>query len=110
MQLDVGGWADEAANRQEAIALARQALQVAGDDPIVIADAAGVLGGFGEDINSAIVLIGRSLALNPSSAIAWHWSGWLRLWAGELDVAIEHFETSLRLDPRAPSPFHLNGV
>jgi pentatricopeptide repeat protein len=27
-------------------------------------------------------------------------SGWLRLWAGNLDVAIEHFETAFRLSPR----------
>jgi tetratricopeptide (TPR) repeat protein len=29
-------------------------------------------------------------------------SGFLRLWAGQPDLAIEHIETSLRLSPREP--------
>jgi len=40
------------------------------------------------------------LALNPSFARGWYISGWLRLWAGQPDIAIEHAEKSLRLSPR----------
>src|SRR4029077_15773027 len=36
----------------------------------------------------------------PSSAYGWFWSGVLRLNAGQPDMAIEHMETSLRLNPR----------
>src|SRR5262249_21753323 len=36
---------------------------------------------------------------NPSFARGWQWSGWLRLWAGQPDVGIDHFETSMRLNP-----------
>jgi TolB-like protein len=101
-QLDANDWADEEAlNRDKAIKLAWRALQLADDDPTVLSDAAGVLGTFGEDIDVALALIDRALELNPSSAIAWHWSGWLRLSAGEPDLAIEHFQKALRLDPRA---------
>jgi adenylate cyclase len=46
-------------------------------------------------------LIDRALALNPSYARGWEISGTLRMWAGELDLAISHFETSLRLSPIA---------
>jgi tetratricopeptide (TPR) repeat protein len=45
-------------------------------------------------------LVDRALALNPSFARGWFNSGALRLWAGQLDLAIEHAETSLRLSPR----------
>ena len=45
-------------------------------------------------------LIDRALALNPSFARGWYFSGLLRLFAGQPDLAIEHFETSLRLSPR----------
>jgi adenylate cyclase len=58
-----------------------------------------VLGYFGEDVAAAIALIDRALELNPSFALGWQWSGWLRLWAGQPDVGIGHFETSLRLNP-----------
>ena len=47
-----------------------------------------------------IGLVDRALALNPSFARGWYVSGFLRLWAGQPDLAIEHVETSLRLSPR----------
>ena len=46
-------------------------------------------------------MIDRALALNPSFARGWVTSGWLRLWAGQPELAISHFETSLRLSPHA---------
>ena len=95
------GWAeDPVASRHEAIALAEQALAVADDDAGVLANAALVLGRTEEDISTAIALIDRSLALNPSSARGWYASGFLHVHAGLYDVAIEHLERSLRLSPR----------
>jgi Flp pilus assembly protein TadD len=47
-----------------------------------------------------IALVDRALALDPSSARAWFDSGAMRLWAGQLDSAVEHMETALRLSPR----------
>jgi adenylate cyclase len=55
-------------------------------------------------------LIDRALALNPSFAYGWYWSGWLRLFAGQTDLAIQHFETSMRLNPRGQRGFHLSGI
>jgi TolB-like protein len=99
--LDVAGWTNDAgANRDEALRLTRRALAAARDDPNVLAYGAYVLAYFGEDIVAAIALIDRSLELNPSFAIGWWRSGWLRLWAGQADLAIEHFQTGLRLSPR----------
>jgi adenylate cyclase len=67
----------------------------------VLADAAMALASFGEDIDAMIVLVDRALALNPSYARGWYISGFLRLWAGQSDPAIEHAERALRLSPRA---------
>jgi len=95
------GWTDDLeATRQEAISLARRAVRNAGDDAGTLGRAAYVLAHGGEDIDAATALIDRSLHINPSFAQGWRWSGWLRLWAGLPDVAIDHFERSLRLDPR----------
>jgi adenylate cyclase len=44
----------------------------------------------------------QSLHINPSYADGWRWSGWLRLWEGSPDVAIDHFERSRRLNPFEP--------
>ena len=80
---------------------ARRALEVAGDDPAIMANAAQALAYFGEDIGAMKALVDRALVLNPNFARGWHISGGLRMWAGEPDVAIEHVEIALRLSPRA---------
>jgi adenylate cyclase len=93
-------WVDDLeTNRRKSIDLARQALQFAPDDPDALAFAGFALGYFGEDINVGIELIERSLTLNPSSARGWWSSGVLRNYAGQPDLAIEHFKNSLRLNP-----------
>jgi TolB-like protein len=100
VQLDTNGWADDAeANRRLGLELARQALQATTDDPIALGGAAFVLARFGGDIDVATSLIDRSLTLNPSFALGWFWSGTLRLYAGQPDLAIGHLEKSLRLSP-----------
>jgi TolB-like protein/class 3 adenylate cyclase len=106
-------WADEREeeeNRRAAIGLAREALSAAADDPGVLGRAAMVLGRLGDDIDAPLALIDRALVLNPSFAFGWYWSGWLRLFAGQPDLAIEHFETSMRLNPRGQRGFHLAGI
>ncbi len=96
------GWtAAPDASRRTAIDLARQALAATqNDDPGVLANVSFILANFGEDIGAMTGLIDRALSLNPSFARGWNVSGLLRLYAGELDLAIEHVETALRLSPR----------
>jgi adenylate cyclase len=100
-QLAANGWAeDPESNHRASIALARRALRVASDDPDVLIFAGFALGFLGEDIDMAMGLIDRSLALNPSSARGWLESGLLRMFAGQGESAIDHLKTSARLNPR----------
>jgi TolB-like protein len=92
---------DRDAIRPKGIDFGRRAVEVAGDDPGVLADAAMALAVLGEDLDAMIALVDRALAFNPSYARGWHISGFLRLWAGQTDLAIEHGELALRLSPRA---------
>jgi TolB-like protein/class 3 adenylate cyclase len=92
---------DPEADRLRGADFARRALEVAGGDPGILANAAFSLAYFGEDIGAMMTLLDRALALNPNFARGWHVSGALRAWAGQPDIAIEHFETALRLSPRA---------
>jgi TolB-like protein/class 3 adenylate cyclase len=111
VDLENHSWAEDTEqNRLAAIDFARRALRDGADDPTVLGRAALALGRLGEDIDAAIALIDRALALNPSFAYGWYWSGWLRLIAGQADLAIQHFETSLRLSPRDQQGFHLAGI
>jgi adenylate cyclase len=92
---------DPRRDRLKGLDFARRALEVAGDDPVILATAAHTLAYFGEDIGAMMALVDRALALNPNYARGWSISSSLRIWAGQLDIAIEHVETSLRLSPRA---------
>jgi tetratricopeptide (TPR) repeat protein len=87
--------------RSKGIDFGRRAVEVAGDDPGILADAAMALAVLGEDLDAMIALVDRALAFNPSYARGWLISGFMRLWAGQTDHAIEHGQLALRLSPRA---------
>jgi tetratricopeptide (TPR) repeat protein len=89
------------ADRLKGADFARRALEVAGEDPGILATAAFALAYFGEDIGAMIALVDRAMALNPNFARGWSLSGVLRICAGLPDIAIGHLERSRRLSPRA---------
>jgi adenylate cyclase len=92
---------DPDADTAKGLDFARRALEVASEDPGVLADVAVSSSYFGEDMGAMTALVDRALALNQSFARAWRISGTLRVWAGQPEIAIEHLETSRRLNPRA---------
>jgi adenylate cyclase len=106
------GWTEDATiERERTRVWARRALETAPDDPSTATSAAGALLNIGEDPNVLRDLVDGALGRNPSHAFAWLWSGWIRTVSGEPDLAIEHFEMSLRLDPRSTRrAFHLTGI
>jgi TolB-like protein/class 3 adenylate cyclase len=99
--LQDGRSSDPEAERRKGIDFAWRALDVAGDDPNILANAADALSYYGEDSGALMALVDRALALNPNYARGWHVSGVVRAQAGQPDIAIEHAETALRLSPRA---------
>jgi TolB-like protein len=99
--LQDGRSSDPEAERRKGIDFAWRALDVAGDDPNILANAADALSYYGEDSDALMALVDRALALNPNYARGWHVSGVVRAQAGQPDIAIEHAETALRLRPRA---------
>jgi pentatricopeptide repeat protein len=109
--LEVNDWADDPeAAKHASIGLARRGLRSSPDDPNVLALAGFLLSYWGEDIDVSLALIDRCLTLNPSHARGWHWSALLRVFAGQPDVAIEHFQKYLRLCPRDRMATHLNVI
>jgi adenylate cyclase len=102
VRLVMDGWSqDHAADTRKGADFARRALEMAGDDAGILANAAYALAYFGEDIGAMMTLVDRALSLNPSYARGWLLSGVIRNWAGQPDIAIEHAKRSLRLSPRA---------
>ena len=106
----IGKVEDQEANRRTALDLARRALRTAGDDAMALACIAHVLGYFNEDIKDALAILARSIAVNPNSFWGWRWSGFAHLYNGQPEVAIQHFETSLRLSPLGPQWAETTGI
>jgi adenylate cyclase len=89
-------------DRRRGIEMAHQALAVASDDADVLANAASVVAGLERDVDAAITLCDKAIALNPGSPIVWFMSGIVHLRIGHNELAIEHLERAMHLDPIGP--------
>jgi TolB-like protein/class 3 adenylate cyclase/tetratricopeptide (TPR) repeat protein len=103
-----GNPADFHAERRKAVDFARRALRAAENDPTTLANAAITLAYGDEDITAMLALVDRALAINPSSARAWHAKALLNLWAGETDLAQKYEDASVRLSPRVRTGWALH--
>ena len=56
-------------------------------------------------LDDGAAFIDRALVLNPNLASSWYFSGWMRVFLGELELAIKHFAHSMRLSPLDPLIF-----
>jgi adenylate cyclase len=84
------------------LALAREALAGAGDDPATLRLAGDVVTYFGRDFETGLEATGRAVAINPNSAQAASSAGWVRNNAGEPADAIPLFRRAVRLSPLDP--------
>ncbi len=89
----------------EASRLARRALELDKDDPTVLATAGFVLGIFMGEVEEGAALLARAISLNPNLALARTWNGYVQLFLGDEDAAIEQFQIGLRLSPLDPRIF-----
>jgi len=97
------GWsAEPESNRRQGIEMAHRAIKASRDDAVVLGAAASALAFLERDMDAALVLVERAIALNPGSAIARLSSGLVRLRSGDPDLAVEHLEAAARLDPIGP--------
>ena len=99
------GWAD-AADDEEGLRLAREAIADGADDPAVLRLAGRALAVLGFEHEAALTAVGRSLALNPHSAKAHNTAGWINNWLGRPAPAIMHLERAIRLSPLDPEMAH----
>jgi adenylate cyclase len=94
------GWTDDPEQvRGRGLDLAERALRLAGEDARVLAQVAVSLPGLEGRLDRAIALMDRAIVLNPASPFILMASGSLRLKSGEPDLAAEHLEMAMRLDP-----------
>jgi TolB-like protein/class 3 adenylate cyclase len=97
------GWRTDAAQeRDEARRLVKRAIELDKDDASVLARAGCALTYLAGEVEEGAALFSRAINLDPNLAEARHWLGWIHLYLGDVDAAIEQFHVALRLSPRDP--------
>jgi adenylate cyclase len=106
LQKKLFGWRiDAAQERVEARRLAKRAIELDKDDPMVLAAAGQVMAYLVGEAEEGTALVSRAINLDPNLAIARYTGGWEHLWRGHVDAALEHFHVGLRLSPLDPRVF-----
>jgi len=104
----VNGWmTDRTREIEEGTRLARRAVALGQDDAVALTRSGHALGNLIGDLDGGIALVDRALVLNPNLAAAWFLGGFLRVWSGETDSAIEHFAHAMRLSPLDPELYRM---
>src|SRR5262249_53429739 len=86
------GWmVDPVKEIAEAQRLARRAVELGYNDELALCRAGLALAALCHDIEVGAALLERALSLNPNLQLAWLYSGWLKIYLGDLEPAIEHF-------------------
>jgi adenylate cyclase len=94
-----GCFSDTANEIAEASRLAQRALELDEDDAGVLCGSGWALAFVGRDLGVGTGLLDHALTLNSNLAEAWRCSGWMRIWLGDPNLAIEHFARAMRLSP-----------
>ena len=104
----VNGWmTDPPQELAEGVRLARRAVDLGKDDAVALARGGHALAHLSGDLDGAMALLDRALLLNPNLAAAWFLGGFLKLWHGEPDDAIERFTHAMRLSPLDPELYRM---
>jgi TolB-like protein/class 3 adenylate cyclase len=104
------GWMiDPARELTEAARLAARAVELGRDDSVALCWGGFAIARAGGDLDRGAAFIDQALVLNPNLATAWGFSGRVRVYRGEHDLAIEHLQRSMRLSPRDPEIYGFQG-
>jgi len=110
-QRKVSGWVVDRANElAETERLARRAAALGKDDAIALYTAGIALAYVVGDLDEGAALIDQAIALNRNLAMVWLYSGWVRVWRGEPEAAIEHVSYAMRLSPQDPLMFNMRAA
>lgn len=107
----VSGWLDDPSLAiAEVERLAGQAAALGKDDAIALNSAGMALAYVVGKLDDGRNLINQALALDPNLAWAWLFSGWVNVWLGEPEIAIEHVARAMRLSPFDPHVYNMQAA
>lgn len=94
------GWmTDPVGDRAETARLAAKVEEVGRDEPFALASAGFALANIVGDLEAGASLIERALDLNPYGSMPLIQCGFVRIWLGQPEIAIEHLQKAMRLSP-----------
>jgi len=103
------GWVSKAdVNPAAGVRLAWRAVELGKDDANVLWMAAFAIWTLAQDAQRSRELFGRSLQINPNSAIALTMAGWVESFTGHPDKGRELLERARRLSPRDPREWFMS--
>jgi TolB-like protein len=82
--------------------LARQAVKLGPDDAVALSFSGFALAHCAGELDDGAAFVERSLHLNPNLASALLASGWVNVWLGEHELAIERLTGAMRVSPLDP--------
>jgi tetratricopeptide (TPR) repeat protein len=105
------GWTtDRAKEMAEVEVLTKRGAEAGRDDAWALGSCGFATASILGDLDTAVSLMDRALALNANLALIWAQSAYVRAWLGEPDLALAHVERAKRLSPVDPHMFTMNGA
>jgi tetratricopeptide (TPR) repeat protein len=104
------GWTTDSGREiADAERLARRAGELGKDDAVALSGAGLALAFVVGDLESGAVFTDRAVDLNPNLAWGWLFSGLVKVWLGEPEVALERIRRAMRLSPHDPHLGNMQG-
>jgi TolB-like protein len=102
------GWMTDGVHETAEVAqLSRRAAELGRDDAVALCTAGCALAYVAGDLSDGAAFIDQALVLNPNLALAWIFSGWIWMYSGEPEVAVERLARAMRLSPQDPRMFEM---
>jgi tetratricopeptide (TPR) repeat protein len=102
--------ADPAHDRLETARLTTRAVEVGREDAITLSLSGFAIAAVLGDLDAGVALIDRALALTPNFGMVLAHSGYVRVWLGETEAAIDYLQRAMRLSPVDPLIFMMQAA
>jgi TolB-like protein len=100
------GWVTDRTHEiAETARLSRLAAEFGRDDAVALGTGGFALAHVVGDLEGGAAMIDQARALNPNLATLWLFSGWVKSYLSEPEIAIEHLARAMRLSPFDPQAF-----
>ncbi|MCI0366538.1 MAG: hypothetical protein L0219_21965, partial [Phycisphaerales bacterium] len=102
------GWmTDRLREIPEAARLARRSADLGRDDAVALCWSGVALAYVVGDLDDGGAFIDQALMLDPNLAVAWNFSGWVKVWLCDPEAAIERVARAMRLSPLDPLAYNM---